>query len=187
MFARAAMLPLQPVYADNSYPFVCSVVLKNLRLKGYLALPFTPTPPTKRESRHHYPFTWMHKTEGKGEGLRGRNGIGPKNTILQAQKGVQAGRNGPFNSVNISTRPLNEIQLVWGRLASKHHVYPLREGGEPVQHCLRVLMGLIQPGECLFSSIFHISIQLPIRVNSQSCKHIFSSSNIQQWFSWYRN
>ncbi len=47
------------------------MVLKNLRLKGYLALPLTPTPPTKRESRHPYPFTW--KQNG---GERGRNEIG---------------------------------------------------------------------------------------------------------------
>ncbi len=48
----------------DSYPFVCSVVLKNLHLKGYLALPLTPTPPAKRESRHPYPFMWTCKTEG---------------------------------------------------------------------------------------------------------------------------
>ncbi len=60
--------------------FVWSVVLKNLCLKGYLAIPLTPTPPTEKESRHPYPFTWTYKTEGgrKWEGLRCRNGTGPK-------------------------------------------------------------------------------------------------------------
>ncbi len=45
------------------------MVLKNLRLKGYLALPLTPTPPTKRESRHPYPFTWTRQGVGVEMGL----------------------------------------------------------------------------------------------------------------------
>ncbi len=47
---------------DDSYPFVCSVVPKNLRLKGYLALPlplplqpkenqYTPNPSRERAKR----------------------------------------------------------------------------------------------------------------------------------------
>ncbi len=45
------------------------MVLKNLRLKGYLALPLTPTPPTKRELRHPYPFTWTRQGVGVEMGL----------------------------------------------------------------------------------------------------------------------
>ncbi|CAM4566033.1 unnamed protein product [Leuciscus chuanchicus] len=58
-------------YEGNPYegnPFEGpSVVPKNLRFKGYVALPLTPTPPTKRELRQPYPFTCTRKTEGKGK------------------------------------------------------------------------------------------------------------------------
>ncbi len=52
---------------DDSYPFVCSVVPKNLNLKGYVALPLPLQPQENRD----YSFMWTRKTEGKGEGLKG--------------------------------------------------------------------------------------------------------------------
>ncbi len=54
---------------DSSYPFVCSVVLKNL----YLALA-SPS----NQKRIETPLPLHVNAQNEGDGLRGKNGIGPK-------------------------------------------------------------------------------------------------------------